>query len=80
MQTQVKKWGNSLALRIPKTLVEQMAIAADSTVEISIVEGNLVMVPVTEPELTLQALLAQITEENLHQEVDTGMAVGNEVW
>ena len=80
MQTQVKKWGNSLALRIPKTLVEQMALAADSTVEISVVEGNLVVAPISEPEFTLDELLAQITAENLHQEVDTGLAVGNEIW
>jgi len=80
MQTQVKKWGNSLALRIPKTLAEQMAISPDSPVEISIVEGNLVVVPLAEPKLTLAELLAQITEKNLHKEVDTGVAVGNEVW
>lgn len=36
--------------------------------------------PVAEPELTLDSLLAQVTEENLHTEIDTGPAVGVEIW
>ena len=81
MQTQVKKWGNSLALRIPKTFAEEMAIVRDTAVEISIVEGKLVVTPLNEPKIySLDNLLSQITEENRHHEVDTGDAVGNEVW
>lgn len=80
MQTRVKKWGNSLALRIPKAFAEEMAISPDSPVEVSIVEGKLVVAPLVEPEFTLEELLAGVTEENLHHEVDTGVAVGNEVW
>jgi antitoxin MazE len=81
MQTQVKKWGNSLALRIPKAFAEEMAISTDTLVEISIIEGNLVVVPLVEaPSYVLDDLLSQITEENLHGEVETGDPVGQEVW
>jgi antitoxin MazE len=81
MQTQVKKWGNSLALRIPKAFAEEMAISTDTLVEISIIEGNLVVVPLVEaPSYVLDDLLSQITEENLHGEVETGDSVGQEVW
>jgi antitoxin MazE len=80
MKTQVKKWGNSLALRIPKVFAEQMAMLPNSPVEISIVDGKLVVNPLYKPEFTLEDLLAEITEENLHHEVDTGVAVGKEVW
>jgi antitoxin MazE len=81
MQTQVKKWGNSLALRIPKAFAEEMAISTDTLVEISIIEGNLVVVPLVEaPSYILDDLLSQITEENLHGEVETGDPVGQEVW
>ena len=80
MQTQLKKWGNSLALRIPKTLAQEIDLAFNSPVEISIVEGALVIRPLPENGLSLEALLADITDENLHQEVETGTAVGNEVW
>lgn len=80
MQTQVKKWGNSLALRIPKSLAEQLDMKTDTEVEIVVEDGQLVIKPLPEPELTLEALLSQITAENLHEEVETGTAVGSEVW
>ncbi len=80
METRVKKWGNSLALRIPKPLAAEVGIEDDSLVELSLVDGKLVIVPGIEPELKLADLLAQVTEENLHAAVETGPAVGNEAW
>jgi len=80
MKTRVKKWGNSLALRIPKSLAVEVGLEDSSPVELSLMDGRLVITPVVEPELSLATLLAQVTEENLHGEVDTGPAVGGEVW
>jgi antitoxin MazE len=80
MNTQIKKWGNSLALRIPKALAEEIDISTDTYVDLSIVDGRLVIKPITEPDFTLEELLAGISESNLHREVDTGVSVGNEVW
>jgi len=80
METQVKKWGNSLALRIPKPMAEEMGLEEDSPVELTLVEGKLMLVPVTKTSLSLADLLAQVTPENLHGEVDTGAPVGREIW
>lgn len=80
MRTQVKKWGNSLALRIPKPFAIEIGLERDSPVEVSLVDGHLVIAPVVEPALTLELLLAQVTEDNLHGEIGTGPAVGREVW
>jgi antitoxin MazE len=80
METRVKKWGNSLALRIPKPLAAEAGLQGDSWVELSLVDGKLVITPKVEPELRLADLLAQVTEENLHGEVETGPAAGGEVW
>ena len=80
METRVKKWGNSLALRIPKPLAIEVGLEDSSPIELSLMDGRLVITPVVEPELSLATLLAQVTEENLHREVDTGPAVGGEVW
>ena len=80
MKTKVKKWGNSLALRIPKVLTEQIAISADTPVEMTIVNEQIVISLLPKPEFTLDELLDGITEDNLHQEIDTGDAVGNETW
>jgi antitoxin MazE len=76
----VKKWGNSLAVRIPKPFANEVGLEQDTPVEVSLVDGKLVVRPVHEPALSLDQLLAQVTEANLHREVDTGPAVGNEVW
>ena len=58
MRTRVQKWGNSLALRIPKSFATEVGLQNDSSVEVSVVKGNLVIVPVAKPKLTLKHLLA----------------------
>jgi antitoxin MazE len=80
MKTRVQKWGNSLALRIPKSFAAEARLGEDTPVELSLVEGKLVIRPLVEEPLTLAALLRGVTDENLHGEWDTGPAVGREVW
>ncbi|MDP1778766.1 MAG: AbrB/MazE/SpoVT family DNA-binding domain-containing protein [Anaerolineales bacterium] len=80
MLTKVQKWGNSLALRIPKAFALDAQLVNDSFVEISIVDGQIIITPVVAPSWTLEELLAGINKNNLHHEDDTGFAVGNEVW
>jgi antitoxin MazE len=80
MRARIRKWGNSLALRIPKSLAAEAELEPDALVELSLVDGKLVVLRVAEPEVTLGQLLAGVTEQNLHREVDTGPAVGSEVW
>jgi len=80
MKARIQKWGNSLALRIPKPFAEESNLREDSQVDISVRSGKLVVVAIDEPQLTLAELVAQITPENRHDEIDTGIAVGNEIW
>jgi antitoxin MazE len=80
MRTRVQKWGNSLALRISKSFAVEAGLENDSTVEMSLVNGKLVIGVVTELKPTLKQLLAKVTDDNLHSEVDTGTPVGNEAW
>jgi antitoxin MazE len=80
MITRVQKWGNSLALRIPKSFADEVGLQTDSSVEVSLADGKLVVAPVAKSKLTLKQLLSQVTDENLHHEVETGPAQGNEAW
>ena len=80
MQSKVQRWGNSLAVRIPKAYAKGAGLEADSPVEISVSEGDLVISPVKTRTFTLKQLLAGITDENLHEEVTTSGPLGNEVW
>jgi antitoxin MazE len=80
MLTKVQKWGNSLALRIPKAFALDAQLENDSFVEICIVDGQIIITPVVAPSWTLEELLAGVNKNNIHHEVDTGVAVGKEIW
>jgi antitoxin MazE len=80
MKTRIQKWGNSLALRIPKSFAVEAGIEEDSPVEMSLEKGKLVIVSSRKPGFTLKQLLAQVDMANLHQEIETGSPAGKEVW
>lgn len=80
METRIKKWGNSLALRIPKALAQEAGLRYELSVELSLVDGKLVISPIEHPKPDLETMLAQITEDNLHSEVNFGPVVGKEAW
>lgn len=80
MLTQVQKWGNSLAIRIPKTMASDTKIQNGSVVELALIKGRIVATPIVEREYTLEQLLSGITTQNLHSENDTGKALGKEIW
>ena len=80
MKTRIQKWGNSLALRIPKSFANEVGLEQDSSVEVSLKDGKLVISSAAKSKLTLKRLLAQVTRDNRHSEVDTGPAVGSEIW
>jgi antitoxin MazE len=79
MQARIQKWGNSLAIRIPKPFALEVGLEQNSLVAVTVSEGKLVLEPV-KPVYSLEELLAQVTQDNLHQEIETGTAVGSEVW
>ena len=80
MRAKVQKWGNSLAVRIPRSLAVEAGLSTESPVELVLVEGRLVVEPVVEEVPSLEELVAQITPENRHEEFDWGPPVGKEVW
>ena len=80
MRIQVQKWGNSLAIRIPKALALDTKIEEGSYVNLSLVRGKLVAAPIQEREFSLAQLLSGISDDNIHREIDTGKAVGKEIW
>ena len=78
MTVALKKWGNSLALRIPKDILNTLAINENSIMELSVNNGMLTVKP--KSNTLLESLVSQINSENLHKEIDTGRSVGNEEW
>jgi antitoxin MazE len=75
----VKRWGNSAAVRIPKGVMQAARLEIDQTVEISEVDGQVVIVPVQPAALDLHHILQGITPENLHTPNDFGAPAGREL-
>ncbi len=80
MQIKIKKWGNSLALRIPKLMASDAKLKLDRWVELSVKKGSIIITPIDEKKYSLKTLLEGITEDNLHGAYDTGKPVGKEAW
>ncbi len=80
MHVQIQKWGNSLAIRIPKSFAKQIKVSQGSFVDLLTFEGKVIAKPLDEIEYSLEQLLVDVTEQNLHTEIDTGNAIGKEVW
>jgi antitoxin MazE len=80
MQTKIKKWGNSLALRIPKSFALNANLRQNELVDLSIDKERIVITPIGEREYSLDELLEGVNENNLHGEFDTGAPVGKEIW
>jgi len=80
MVATVAKWGNSLAVRIPQHVVKEIQLTEGAEVDLVVIDGNLVIRPRPRRRYSLDELIAALTPENLHSEVESGAAVGNEVW
>lgn len=80
MKGLVKKWGNSAAVRIPASLMAAANLNLDQAVEVTEENGRIVIEPERVKVFSLDALLNGITSANLHDSVETGPAVGREVW
>ena len=80
MKTQIKKWGNSLALRIPKSFALNANLSQNELVDLSIDKEKIVITPIGNKEYSLDELLERVDEKNLHGEFDTGSPVGKEIW
>jgi antitoxin MazE len=80
MKTQIQKWGNSLAVRIPKAFAKDLGLDQDCTVELVLEDGCLVLKPEALPKYELRNLLSKVTQDNRHDEYDFGGPTGSEQW
>jgi antitoxin MazE len=80
VRTKIQRWGHSLAVRIPKPFAEEARLSERAEVDLAVVNGKIVLSPAAKRPKRLADLLSRVTKRNLHREVDTGPAVGREVW
>lgn len=79
MKTKVKKWGNSLAVRIPHNISKDTNVTEGSSVDIIVKDGNIILSPAKKT-LSLKELLKKINDGNIHAEFPTGDRIGGEAW
>jgi len=80
MKLKVQKWGNSIALRIPKSFATETSLKSGSTVNIVLQDRKLIIEPVEPEEYDLDNLLSKVKEANIHEEYSAGKSVGKELW
>ncbi|RCJ17636.1 MazF family transcriptional regulator [Nostoc sp. ATCC 43529] len=76
----IGKWGNSLAIRIPRSIAEQADITEGTAINFSVEGNSIVITPQKRKKYTLDELLEGMTSDKFHPEFDIGNSVGKEDW
>ena len=79
METVIKKWGNSLGIRIPANLLKEYDMSDGTTIEFIPKKEGIVLVPRNKEE-RLDQMLAKIDDSNLHRDDAFEEREGNEIW
>jgi len=80
MSITLHRWGNSVGLRVPKPMLQQLGLAEGSQVEVKIEAGRLVIEPARPARMTMAELLEGFTSGERPGEVDWSTPAGREVW
>jgi antitoxin MazE len=80
MKTKIQKLENSLAILIPEIVANEIKVGIDTDVDLSVEDGKIIITPIYKLEYDLNDILAKINETNIHNEIDFGNCVSNEVW
>ena len=80
METTIQKWGNSLAVRVPRSMAQKLALRVGSTVAMREEKKTIIIRAAPKTRKSLKALIAMIRPENMHEEMDWGKPAGKEIW
>ena len=80
MNMHIRRWGNSAAVRLPAATLAAAGLKADDAVDVREENGRIVIEAAKPKRITLDSLLAGITPETLHEEIDFGLPRGKEIW
>lgn len=80
MKTKLKKWGNSLAVRIPNAFIKQTNMVEDEYISLYMQDNKIIIEGFKDKEYSLDELVSHINKNNIHKEQTFGKPEGNEVW
>lgn len=75
----MRRWGNSIGVRIPVGILTELNLSAEKKVDVRAEAGRIIIEPIIDSQETLEQLLGQITPDNVHSEIDFGQPVGKEL-
>jgi antitoxin MazE len=78
MKTTAQKWGNSLAIRVPKSIAQQAGLKVKDALDIEVRKGVVLLRPHLRRVYKLEDLVKRMTPRNVHTEIDFGGPVGRE--
>ncbi len=78
--TQLAKWGNSLALRIPKSVAEDAQLQEGQPVTVTVARRGGLVIKRARRKYRLSQLVSRITDKNRHEEAEWGEPQGREIW
>jgi antitoxin MazE len=79
-ETQVSKWGNSLAIRIPQAIVKDARLAEGDRLSLDLAGDGSIVLRSRHRKYSLEELVAKIKPTNRHDETDWGAPQGKESW
>jgi antitoxin MazE len=79
MRVQIKQWGNSASIRVPSAVMSALQMAIDDELELESRDGCIVLKPLARRKFDLASMVEAIKPSNLHGEVSSGVAVGEEM-
>lgn len=79
MRVRLQKWGNSLAVRVPRSFAAELGIGEGAEIDMALEEGAVVLRP-ARARYALEQLVRGITPDNRHGEVESGPSTGGEAW
>ena len=80
MTTTIQKWGNSLAVRLPKETLRRLRIKEGAKVDVGTDQRRIIIKPTPKQKPTLREIVGAITSENRYEKIDWGNSVGKERW
>ena len=80
METTIQKWGNSLAVRLPRSITQQCSLHVGDRVAVRGVGSGVSIRHIRQSDFTLEELVNKITPRNIHKKLEWGEPRGRELW
>lgn len=80
MEARLQKWGNSVGIRIPHSILKELNLKINDWINIEKVEDRIVMTKQINPKISLEERFSEYHGKNLAKDFSWDEARGKEIW